>query len=740
MRIIHTLILFYLLCSFSAFSVEKTTEQRPKIGLVLSGGGAKGAAHIGVLKIIEQHNIPIDYVVGTSIGSYVGGLYALGYSVDEIEQIMLNLPWDESYSDFIPRELLSLKDKKHRDQYNISFRLGYSDGQLKAPSGLLLGQSAGNLLKYSTDVVATLESFDHLAIPYRAIAANLATAKTVVIKKGSITKAMRASTAVPGVVEPVRIDEQLLVDGGITNNMPIDVVKSMGADIVIAVDIGSPLLDKNAINDTLDVFDQLSNILTNNTTLAQMKYVSTRDILIRPKIDNLSTTDFTIMPEALKLGEKAALEASKKLKVLSVSQQEYIDYQQEKQRKKRILFDSFLLPIIEIEYQNNSKTHIGVIQEKFDISIGEVVTKEQLQLAINRVYALNEFEHVAAEFVDLPLGRKLILTTQEKSWGPDYLSFGFNLQTDFSYRTIVAIDVAYTQNNVSFYGGEWLNEASLGWESRLASEFYQPLVETQQYFAKARIEYSEDKWEQTTERSELTNEYFKTRLSLGYNFNDNSGIEAGIIGEKGVLSFNNVQETSLDYDSLGTYLSFDYDNLNSVDFPTEGNKFSVNIFWRHENYQEFDGIEPNDSSIEATFDWRGAISVNSHAFVGIASLATVDNESDFSVHVTELGGFLNLSGYQKDELLGSHKAFVAVIYQYDLARELFGHDSMPLYLGTSIEAGNVWTLKESVDASDMITSGSLYIGTDTSFGPAVFGLGFASEGKSSVFLSLGKSF
>ena len=471
-----------------------------------------------------------------------------------------------------------------------------------------------------------------------------------------------------------------------------------------------------------------------------MKYVSTRDILIRPKIDNLSTTDFTIMPEALKLGEKAALEASTKLKGLSVSQQEYVDYQQQKQHKKRILFDSFLLPIIDIEYQNNSKTNLGVIQEKFAITVGEIVTKEQLQLAINRVYALNEFEHVAAEFVDLPQGRKLILTTQEKSWGPDYLSFGFNLQTDFSYRTIVAIDVAYTQNNISFYGGEWLNEAKLGWESRLASEFYQPLVETQHYFAKARIEYSEDKWEQTTERSELTNEYFKTHFSLGYNFSDNSAVEAGFIGEKGSLSFNNTQETSLDYDSLGTYLSFDYDNLNSMDFPTEGNKFSFNIFWRHENYQEFDGIDPNDTSIEATFDWRGAISVNSHAFVGIASFATVDNESDFSVHVTELGGFLNLSGYQKDALLGAHKAFAAVVYQYDLSRELFGHDSLPLYLGTSIEAGNVWTLKESVDASDLITSGSLYIGTDTSFGPAVFGLGFASGGKSSVFLSLGKSF
>ncbi|WP_114327713.1 hypothetical protein [Candidatus Colwellia aromaticivorans] len=215
---------------------------------------------------------------------------------------------------------------------------------------------------------------------------------------------------------------------------------------------------------------------------------------------------------------------------------------------------------------------------------------------------------------------------------------------------------------------------------------------------------------------------------------------AYIIGEKGELAFKDVEKTSLDYDSFGGYLFFDYDNLNSMNFPTQGNKFSFNVFWRNENYQEFEGIAPNDTSIEATFDWRGALSFKSHAFVGIALFATVDNKTDFSVHVTELGGFLNLSGYPKDALIGSHKAFAAVVYQYDLGRELFGEASLPLYLGTSAEAGNVWTLTESVKASNMITSGSLYLGTDTSFGPAVFGVGFASGGRSTVFLSFGKSF
>jgi len=731
-------ILFLFVYCFSTFSTS--AQLKPKIGLVLSGGGAKGAAHIGVLKVIEQYNIPIDYVVGTSIGAYVGGLYALGYSANDIEKIMLNLPWDDSFSDFIPRQLLSFKNKELRDQYNISLRLGFSNGEFKSPSGFLLGQSAGNLMKLSTDVVPQFDSFDNLAIPYRAVASDLATAKVFVINKGSITKAMRASAAVPGVVEPVEIDGRLLVDGGIANNMPIDVVKAMGANVVIAVDIGSPLLSKKNINNTLDVFDQLSNILTNNTTQAQKNYLSTNDILIRPDIDDLSTTDFSIMPQALELGKQAALLVAQELKQLSVNKKQYIHYQQEKKKKRSVWFNAFVQPIIAIDYQNNSKVSTAVIKEKLALKIGDIVTKEQLQEAIARVYAINQFEHVDAEFIDYPQGRKLIVSTQAKSWGPNYLNFGFSLESDFSSRSIVDVDFAYIQNDVNQYGGLWINEAKLGWESILASELYQPLDENQYYFTRARIQLSQEKWEKMLDRPELVNKYIQTTVSIGYNYVNDGTIEFGFIAEKGDLAFKNDNGASLDYDSVGSYLSFDYDSLNSINFPNQGNKFSIDVLWRNDHYQAFESIEPNDSSIEIKLDWRGAFHFKHHIFIGIASFSTIDNDTDFSVHVTDLGGFLNLSGYQKDALIGSHKAFAALVYQYDLGHEFFGDASVPLYLGTSLEAGNVWALNDNVKIEDVIKSGSLYLGTDTSFGPAVFGIGFASGGKSSVFLSVGKSF
>ncbi|MGL1958917.1 MAG: patatin-like phospholipase family protein [Colwellia sp.] len=733
-------LLFFVVSSYCINVAAQDEQLRPKIGLVLSGGGAKGAAHIGVLKVLEKNHIPIDYVVGTSIGSYVGGLYALGYSVDDIERIMLELPWDEGYSDFIPRELLTFENKKLRDRYNLTFRLGYSEGEIKTPSGLLLGQSAGQLLKTSTDVVPTFDNFDHLAIPYRAIASDIATAKVVVLSNGSISQAMRASAAVPGVVDPVNIDGQLLVDGGITNNMPVDVAKTMGADIVIAVDIGSPLLAQKDINNTLDVINQLSTVLTNTTTLQQRNNLTEQDILLRPAIDNLSTTDFSIMPQALVLGEKVALSAKDRLVKLSINAQEYQNYQQNKQHKSRAWFDNFDKAIVAIKYQNISNVSQVIIENKFAIKVGDVVTKEALKSAINSVYSLNEFESVDADFVDLPEGRQLTLTTKKKSWGPDYLHFGFSLQTDFSYKSIIAIDLAYIQHDITPNGGEWRNEAKIGWESMIATEIYQPLDQSQHFFSRARVEYALDKWEPTKTRSELVNEFFQGKLGLGFNYANNGAIELGFVGEIGELDFKEQLVTSVDYDSVGGFLSLDYDNLDSINFPTQGNKFSLNIFLRNDNYDDYDGIESKDNSLEVQFDWRGAFSIRNHAFVGIASFASVDNDSDFTVHVSELGGFLNLSGYQKDALIGAQKAFMAVVYQYDLGKKLFNHSSLPMYLGASIEMGNVWTVNESVKVDDMISSGSLYLGTDTSFGPAVLGFGFASEGENIFFLSIGKNF
>ncbi|MGL5409342.1 MAG: patatin-like phospholipase family protein, partial [Shewanella sp.] len=284
---------FFAVLCLSVCLTPVLAAERPKIGVVLSGGGAKGAAHVGVLKVLEEHRIPVDYIAGTSIGAYVAGMYSLGYSAAEVEAIMMGTDWGSGYSDTIARNALSYRDKQLRDRYNIPINVGYNQGEVRLPSGLLRGQTMSELLRQSTDLVQQFGDFDALAIPYRAVATDLETSAPVVLARGSIVKAMQASATVPGALQPALIDGKLLVDGGIANNMPVDVVKAMGADIIIAVDIGSPLVTKDKLDSTIAVLDQLSNFLTTASTEQQKRLLSENDILIRPAINALSTTDFT---------------------------------------------------------------------------------------------------------------------------------------------------------------------------------------------------------------------------------------------------------------------------------------------------------------------------------------------------------------------------------------------------------------------------------------------------------------
>nr|WP_254304228.1 patatin-like phospholipase family protein [Shewanella sp. VB17] len=739
--------------------MQTYAEVRPKIGLVLSGGGAKGAAHIGVLKVLEENRVPVDYIVGTSIGAYIAGMYALGYSATEIEKIMMNESWSDGYSDTIPRESLGYRNKQQRDRFNIPLDMGYSDETVKLPNGFLRGQTMSQLLQRSTGLVHQFGHFDELAIPYRAVATDLETSEAVILVEGSIVKAMQASAAVPGALQPIEYHGKLLVDGGIANNMPVDVVKALGADIVIAVDIGSSLVKKNELDSTVAVLNQLSTILTNASTARQKLLLSEDDILIRPEVGDMSTTDFDIMPQAFSLGEKAALTHVLSLKGLSIGEVEYAIYNKNKQRISRRWLDSSQRPLVKLVFNNDSKVSESLLRESLDLHEGDVVSKEQLNKAIANVYSLDKFEHVNAEFMDTDQGRVLTVNTKAKSWGPNYFDIGFSWEDDLSEDSNIALDFSYTMNNLTDTGGEWRNEIRLGLEKLLSTEFYQPLDYEQDFYTRTKLSYElqdKDVYLNNTRLLRMVQTTYTADAGIGYYYTKNGMVEVGLIGEKGKLK-NDILLGQFKYKSYGAYFKLGFDDLNSMSFPTSGNRFTLNMYYRNESSSETELIGCSgdfelincselselighlDHSLQIEADWRGALSLGNHAFVGIGSFATVDSENSFSPHLTELGGFLNLSGYHKNSLVGTHKVFGAFVYQYDLGRDVLGMTDYPLYLGSSIEAGNVWSNKESVDLDDLIYSGSLYFGTDTTMGPAALGVGWADSGDMTIFLFLGKS-
>ncbi|MEO3738280.1 patatin-like phospholipase family protein [Shewanella baltica] len=717
--------------------------ERLKIGVVLSGGGAKGAAHVGVLKILEEHNIPVDYIAGTSIGAYVAGMYSLGYSASEVEAIMMGVDWDSGYSDTIPRNILSYRDKQLRDRYNIPLNIGYNEGQVRAPSGLLRGQTMSQLLRQSTDLVQQFGNFDDLAIPYRAVATDLETSLPVVISHGSMVKAMQASATVPGALQPAQIDGKLLVDGGIANNMPVDVVKAMGADIIIAVDIGSPLVKKDKLDSTIAVLDQLSNFLTNASTEKQKLLLTDKDVLIRPAIDALSTTDFTIMPLALTLGKEAANGQLDKLSSMSVSPEEYAAYVEAKKAKGKLLMADVRHSVNEIVFDNQSKVSLNLLTETLNIKPGQAVSKDELNEALKRIYSLNKFERVDAEFVEGEDGRVLTVTTKAKSWGPNYFQLGFNWEDDFNSESAISFDMAYTMTDLTFNGGEWRNEIKLGMEKLFATEFYQPLDRDQQFFSRARYQYDTRNWDLYDNNNRLLTFDKKTHtieLGIGYNYTSQGTIELGLVAEKGAIINDAWLSRDLDFSSYGAYFRFGYDSLDSISFPTSGNRVTLNVYVRNEDFDDIIDDNQNQYSVQIEADWKGALSVGNHAFVGKASISTNDNDGMNTLHLSELGGFLNLSGYHKDSLTGAHKVFGAFVYQYDLGRDALGMTDYPLYLGWSLEAGNVWDERSEVTLTDLIYASSLYIGTDTSMGPAAIGFGITDLGDKSFYLFVGKNF
>ena len=448
------------------------------------------------------------------------------------------------------------------------------------------------------------------------------------------------------------------------------------------------------------------------------------------------------MPIALPLGEIAARTHTARLDELSVDEAVFKSYLTAKRQKSEQWLKEIDRPLIKVIYANGSKVSEKLLADNLDLSVGDHVTTASLEAGIARIYALDKFERVDAEFTDTEDGRVLTVTTTPKSWGPNYFDLGFSWEDDFSLDSVVSLDVAYTMTNLTENGGEWRNEISLGFDKLLASEFYQPLSKDQDYFSRARVEYELKDWgffEDNSRVLELRQTSYRAEAGIGINYTQNGMIEFGLLGETGDLENDLWGLGTVDYSGYGGYIKFAYDDLNSINFPTSGNRFTFNVYMRKENY-DLEGFDDSSNfSMQYEADWRGAVGVGNHAFVGIASLATVDKDGVFTVNVSELGGFLNLSGYHKNALYGSHKIFGAFVYQYDLGRDVLGMTEYPLYLGTSLEAGNVWTQKDSVSLDDLIYSGSLFLGIDTGVGPAALGFGASDDGEKTIFLFIGKN-
>src|SRR5580700_1725015 len=287
-------------------SASPEPGHRLRVGLVLSGGGARGAAHIGVLQVLEDLHVPIDAIAGTSMGAVVGGLYASGLSAREIEAVMSSVNWQEAFRDRPPRAELSFRRKEEDRDFLVKFPLGIRGGKIQLPKGLIEGQTLTMMLRRLTLPVARIDQFTDLPTPFRAVATDLASGEPVVMQGGDLTSAMRASLSAPGVFSPVEREGRVLVDGGIAENLPIDVARTMNVDVLIVVDVGFPLYTRERLGTATTISNQMLAILIRRDSQRQLATLTSQDIVVSPQLGDASSFDFGIVPRAIALGAQAA--------------------------------------------------------------------------------------------------------------------------------------------------------------------------------------------------------------------------------------------------------------------------------------------------------------------------------------------------------------------------------------------------------------------------------------------------
>jgi NTE family protein len=399
----------------SAPAAATAMPPRPSIGLALSGGGARGGAHIGVLKALEELRVPIDYLAGTSIGAVVGGFHVSGMSVDDLERLVESLEWQSAFLNVMPRQLKSFRRKRDDDLFLVDQKPGLNDGEFELPAGLVQGQVIDMILSRETLRASQVTDFDQLAIPFRAVAGDISTGEAVVLRSGSLARALRASMSIPAALSPIEIDGRLLVDGGIAMNLPVEVARDMGADVIIAVDISAALRPRETLRSVVDITDQLTNLLTRNGTDEQRRQLGPQDVLLEPQFsEDLSSVSFARMRETIQAGYDTVMQRRAELERFALGEAEYAAHLAGRSDPRMRE-----LPVVEfVRLENHAPIADSVVETRLsDIEIGATLDVDAVERAMNRVYGLEYYQNVRYGLVAENGSTGLEVELDERSWG-----------------------------------------------------------------------------------------------------------------------------------------------------------------------------------------------------------------------------------------------------------------------------------------------------------------------------------
>lgn len=705
----------------------------PKVGLVLSGGAARGLAHIGVLKALEEQGIKIDAIAGTSMGAVVGGLYASGYKIDELEKLALNIDWQQALSDAPPREDVPFRRKQDDRDFLVKQKLSFrDDGSLGLPLGVIQGQNLALLLESLLAHTSDTRDFDKLPIPFRAVATDIANGEKVVFRKGHLPQVIRASMSIPAVFAPVELDGRLLVDGGMTDNIPLDVAREMGVDVAIVVDIGTPLRSSKQLTTVVDVLNQSITLMTRRNSEEQLAALKPSDVLIQPALAAFGVTDFGKAQDMIDAGYRATRILDARLAVLKSAESQDAELNAARSPGQRT-------PIITaIKVENNSKVDDDVIRYYIRQHIGEPLDLGRLHSDMGTLYGLDYFEQVQYRVVHKGQDHTLVISARGKRSGTDYLRVGLNLSDDMRGDSAFNLGASYRVNGINRLGAEWLTRAQIGDKQELYSEFYQPLDVGSRYFIAPSVVFEAQNVDAVLDNDPIAQyrvERYGMALNVGRQIGNNGEVRFGVGEAWGKADVRiGDQDLPSEHFNEGFYsLKYSYDSLDNVYYPHEGKDISLTLLQ----------FEPSLGSDTRYRQWEfkldKAMSRGPDTLILGGRYGRTLDDTNVVTSSFLLGGARQLSGFREDAISGQNVSLLRAVYYRRLTPRAYLPLDFPLYAGASLERGRAWNNDNEFD-SGYINAASVFIGFDTPLGPLNFSYGLNDANEQAVYLNLGQTF
>ncbi|NPA59185.1 MAG: BamA/TamA family outer membrane protein, partial [Epsilonproteobacteria bacterium] len=591
-----------------------------------------------------------------------------------------------------------------------------------------------------TQHVGDIKDFDNLSIPFRAVATDIKNGDAVVLKSGSLAKAIYASSSIPGGFQPINIDGKDLVDGGVSDNMPIGVAKAMGADIIIAVDVSENFEKDLDVDSYFVVMGQLVNILMRKNANESIATLDADDILLTPDLKGFSGLDAEKYAQIIQKGVEVTQKSyASKLKKLSLNDEDYEKYKQ-KYRKKH----NYNYPIIdEIKIQNPTYISDESILKRLHIKAGDRLDIQSLKDDLMHIYNMMIFDSVEYD-IERKNDKNILIITTKSSWdNHGEVRFALGVEDDFKGHSEYSIKLGYTMFGINKYGAEWKSDFEIGQNQMLKTEFFQPLDSMQRFYVKPSIMYKKLSNVIPVNRynsnlfgdMELSRRRYGVSLALGMHISTDYEFEVGASVFKDNIKIENAQIDE-HIKSRPVYLSLKTDSLDNLNFPKSGVKSK--ILWTKE-MESFDS-EYNYEQIYAEFE--KPITIASHNITTYLKYGnTYKNKNIGIMGSFSLGGLFNLSGYAPYSLNDENMLLGVLKYRYEIKDGgFFGVLNAPLYAGFSTEIGNTWSKGDNVSYAMMKKSASLYVAADTFLGVFYFAYGVSNEQHNRLYLYLGEKF